>query len=67
MSTVPTKNRFIYYFFSRYYLQFEARKFMSQKGDVAIDDISMSPKCFGLGKHNIKYFCFPMKTFVSYT
>ncbi|XP_050426861.1 tyrosine-protein kinase receptor-like [Adelges cooleyi] len=31
-----------------YYLQFEARKFMSQKGDVAIDDIAMSPKCFGL-------------------
>jgi hypothetical protein len=24
---------------------------MSQKGDVAIDDIAMSPKCFGLGKY----------------
>jgi len=23
---------------------------MSQKGDVAIDYIAMSPKCFGLGK-----------------
>lgn len=26
---------------------------MSQKGDVAIDDIAMSPKCFGLGKNII--------------
>ncbi|CAI6355297.1 unnamed protein product [Macrosiphum euphorbiae] len=31
-----------------YYLQFEARKLLSVKGDVAIDDIAMSPKCFGL-------------------
>ncbi|XP_065200377.1 leukocyte tyrosine kinase receptor-like isoform X2 [Planococcus citri] len=33
----------------RYTLQFEARKAMSSRGDVAIDDISFSPKCFGIG------------------
>lgn len=39
-----------YFEFFSYYLQFEARKLLSVKGDVAIDDIAMSPKCFGLGK-----------------
>jgi anaplastic lymphoma kinase len=33
----------------RYALQFEARRGYSSKGDPAIDDISMSPECFGLG------------------
>lgn len=42
-----------FFFFYSYYLQFEARKFMSQKGDVAIDDIAMSPKCFGLGNYKL--------------
>lgn len=40
-----------YFDFFSYYLQFEARKLLSVKGDVAIDDIAMSPKCFGLGKN----------------
>jgi len=44
-----TQNKLVLCFFS-YYLQFEARKLLSVKGDVAIDDIAMSPKCFGLGK-----------------
>lgn len=33
---------------SRYYLQFEARMGMRIYSDVAIDDFSMSPECFGL-------------------
>ncbi|CAB3381252.1 Hypothetical predicted protein [Cloeon dipterum] len=33
----------------RYAIQFEARRGYSSKGDIAIDDISMSPECFGLG------------------
>lgn len=33
----------------RYFLQFEASKSFSSKGDVAIDDISLSPECFGIG------------------
>lgn len=32
----------------RYYLQFEARMGMRIFSDVAIDDFSMSPECFGL-------------------
>ncbi|XP_071450132.1 tyrosine-protein kinase receptor-like [Hetaerina americana] len=32
---------------SRYYFQFEARKGLSVLGDVGLDDISMSPECFG--------------------
>lgn len=42
--------RIKFFEFFSYYLQFEARKLLSVKGDVAIDDIAMSPKCFGLGK-----------------
>ncbi|XP_046399789.1 ALK tyrosine kinase receptor-like isoform X2 [Ischnura elegans] len=34
---------------SRYYLQFEARKGLSVLGDVGLDDISISPECFGIG------------------
>ncbi|XP_072157406.1 leukocyte tyrosine kinase receptor isoform X2 [Bemisia tabaci] len=34
---------------NRYFYRFEARKGFSARGDVAIDDISLSPKCFGLG------------------
>lgn len=33
---------------SRYYLQFEARMGMRIFSDVAIDDFSLSPECFGL-------------------
>lgn len=53
--TLQTKNFILF----SYYLQFEARKLLSVKGDVAIDDIAMSPKCFGLGKHKInsQVFC----------
>ena len=32
----------------RYYLQFEARRGFRARGDIAIDDVSMSPECFGL-------------------
>lgn len=32
----------------RYYLQFEARQGMRIFSDVAIDDFSLSPECFGL-------------------
>lgn len=32
----------------RYYLQFEARRGLRARGDIAIDDVSMSPECFGL-------------------
>lgn len=32
----------------RYYLQFEARMGMRIFSDVAIDDFSLSPECFGL-------------------
>lgn len=34
--------------FIRYYLQFEARMGMRIFSDVAIDDFSLSPECFGL-------------------
>lgn len=43
---------FLLYYF-RYYLMFEARKGIGKWSDVAIDDISMSPKCFGLGELNL--------------
>ncbi|KAL0123932.1 hypothetical protein PUN28_006035 [Cardiocondyla obscurior] len=33
----------------RYHLQFEASRGYSSKGDIAVDDISLSPECFGLG------------------
>ncbi|XP_076176518.1 anaplastic lymphoma kinase isoform X2 [Ptiloglossa arizonensis] len=33
----------------RYFLQFEASRGYSSKGDVAIDDFSLSPECFGIG------------------
>ncbi|XP_012145693.1 anaplastic lymphoma kinase isoform X2 [Megachile rotundata] len=33
----------------RYFLQFEASRGISSKGDVAIDDFSLSPECFGIG------------------
>ncbi|XP_024082782.1 leukocyte tyrosine kinase receptor isoform X3 [Cimex lectularius] len=33
----------------RYYFQFEARKSFASRGDPGIDDISLSPKCFGIG------------------
>lgn len=33
---------------TRYYLQFEARMGMRIYSDVAIDDFSLSPECFGL-------------------
>lgn len=33
---------------NRYYLQFEARMGMRIYSDVAIDDFSLSPECFGL-------------------
>ncbi|XP_066597119.1 leukocyte tyrosine kinase receptor [Prorops nasuta] len=33
----------------RYYLQFEATKSYGSVGDMAIDDFSLSPECFGIG------------------
>ncbi|XP_051176144.1 leukocyte tyrosine kinase receptor-like [Leptopilina boulardi] len=33
----------------RYFLQFEASRAYASKGDVAIDDFSLSPECFGIG------------------
>ncbi|CAK9818713.1 ALK tyrosine kinase receptor [Anthophora plagiata] len=33
----------------RYFIQFEASRSYSSKGDVAIDDFSLSPECFGIG------------------
>ncbi|XP_034171879.1 anaplastic lymphoma kinase isoform X1 [Osmia lignaria lignaria] len=33
----------------RYFLEFEASRGYSSKGDVAIDDFSLSPECFGIG------------------
>lgn len=38
------------YIFSiyRYYLQFETRRGMRIYSDVAIDDFSMAPECFGI-------------------
>ncbi|XP_053974206.1 ALK tyrosine kinase receptor isoform X2 [Hylaeus volcanicus] len=33
----------------RYFLQFEASRGYASKGDVAVDDISLSPECFGIG------------------
>lgn len=35
----------------RYYLQFEATKSYASKAVVAIDDISLSPECFGVGNY----------------
>lgn len=32
----------------RYYLHFDAKKGLRYIGDIAIDDISLSPECFGL-------------------
>lgn len=32
----------------RYYLHFDAKKGVRYIGDIAIDDISLSPECFGL-------------------
>ncbi|XP_046995881.1 leukocyte tyrosine kinase receptor isoform X3 [Schistocerca americana] len=48
----------------RYRFRFEAKRGYSPRGDVAIDDFSMSPECFGLGvpqnetgnyRYNISY------------
>ncbi|XP_015429458.1 PREDICTED: ALK tyrosine kinase receptor [Dufourea novaeangliae] len=33
----------------RYFLQFEVSRGLSSTGDVAIDDFSLSPECFGIG------------------
>ncbi|XP_011304808.1 ALK tyrosine kinase receptor isoform X2 [Fopius arisanus] len=33
----------------RYFLQFEASKSFAAKADIAIDDFSLSPECFGIG------------------
>ncbi|XP_015594749.1 ALK tyrosine kinase receptor isoform X1 [Cephus cinctus] len=33
----------------RYFLQFEASKGYASKSDIAIDDFSLSPECFGIG------------------
>ncbi|XP_011494179.1 PREDICTED: leukocyte tyrosine kinase receptor [Ceratosolen solmsi marchali] len=33
----------------KYFLQFEARKSYTSMGGVAIDDVSLSPECFGVG------------------
>ncbi|XP_008548464.1 ALK tyrosine kinase receptor isoform X1 [Microplitis demolitor] len=33
----------------RYFLQFESSKSYAAKADVAIDDFSLSPECFGIG------------------
>lgn len=33
----------------RYFLQFEASRGYYSKADVAIDDFSLSPECFGIG------------------
>ena len=38
---------------SRYFLQFEASRGYFSKADVAIDDFSLSPECFGIG--NFKF------------
>lgn len=32
----------------RYYITFEARKGLRYISDIAIDDVSLSPECFGL-------------------
>lgn len=37
-----------FYLYFRYFLQFEARMGMRIFSDVAIDDFSLSPECFGL-------------------
>lgn len=37
------------YYLSRYLLQFEASRGYYSKADVAIDDFSLSPECFGIG------------------
>lgn len=34
-------------------MQFEASRGYSPKGDIAVDDISLSPECFGIGNFNI--------------
>lgn len=34
--------------FSRYYLIFEAKRGIRYISDIAIDDVSLSPECFGL-------------------
>ena len=39
---------FIY--FSRYYITITAARGSRYKGDIAIDDVSLSPECVGLGK-----------------
>lgn len=41
----------------RYYLQFESSKSYAANANVAIDDFSLSPECFGIGlyyNNNIK-------------
>lgn len=35
-------------FFFRYFINFEVRKGISYISDIAIDDVSLSPECFGL-------------------
>lgn len=46
------KWRFLYLnsksYFLRYYINFQAKKGMRYISDVAIDDVSLSPECFGL-------------------
>lgn len=38
---------------NRYFIEIEASKGMSSHGDVAIDDVSWSPECFGIGLQKI--------------
>lgn len=37
-----------YMIFCRYFLHFDARKGPRFMSDIAIDDVSLSPECFGL-------------------
>lgn len=37
-----------YFGFYRYFLHFDARKGTRFMSDIAIDDVSLSPECFGL-------------------
>jgi hypothetical protein len=46
----------LHWFIYRYFLQFHAKK-SYKPGFMAVDDLSMSPECFGFGKLRIIVIC----------
>lgn len=43
--------------FYRYYIEFVVTRGARFAGDIALDDISLSPECFGFRKCNCSFLC----------